>query len=172
MSPEGGKPGWLDWADRIGRSAENLMLVVLLSSMLLLGITQIVQRNMLGSGLAWADEALRIMVLWLALIGAVAASRDDRHISIDVMSRILSPRWRAGVAALANAFTAGVCLTLAWYAAAFVAESREFEDLLLGDLPAWWFQTVLPIAFFLIGYRYTVWCVRRIADFLRPGAET
>ena len=131
MNPDDGKPGLLDWAERIGRTAENAFLLTLLTAMLVLGASQIVLRNFLGSGLAWGDEALRIMVLWLALIGAVAASRDDRHISIDVASRILPPRARALVAAVVNLFTAGVCAALAWYAWEFVADSRAYEDQLL-----------------------------------------
>ncbi len=78
------------------------------------------------------------------------------------MSRILPPRSRAAVAALANLFTAGVCLVLAWYGWAFVAEAREYEDTLLGSLPAWWFQLIIPVAFLLIGYRYSLWCLKRL----------
>ncbi len=162
MSADRPKPGLLERAERAGRSLETAFLVLLLVGMLLLGGSQIFLRNVLGGGLAWGDEALRIMVLWLALIGAVAASRDDRHVSIDLASRILSARWWLPVAALVHAVTAAVCLVLAWYALSFVVESREFEDVLLGDLPAWWFQSVLPIAFFLIGYRYVIWCFRKL----------
>ncbi len=171
MSADRPKPGLLERAERLGRSLETTFLVVLLTAMLLLGGSQIFLRNIVGGGLAWGDEALRIMVLWLALIGAVAASREDRHVSIDLASRILSSRWQRPVAALVHAVTALVCLVLAWYALNFVAESREFEDVLLGDLPAWWFQSVLPIAFFLIGYRYVIWCLRALRRILARDAS-
>jgi TRAP-type C4-dicarboxylate transport system permease small subunit len=161
------KSGVLERAERLGRSAENFFLAVLLAGMLLLGGSQILLRNFLGGGLAWADEALRIMVLWLAMAGAVAASRDDRHISIDVLARVLSVRARAGLGALISLITACVCLVLAWYGWSFVSESREFEDRLLGSLPAWWFQSVVPAAFLLMGYRYLVWTMRRLRILLR-----
>jgi TRAP-type C4-dicarboxylate transport system permease small subunit len=167
-----GKPGLLDWAERIGRTVENAFLLTLLTAMLALGASQIVLRNFFGSGMAWGDEALRIMVLWLALIGAVAASRDDRHISIDVASRILPPRAKALVAAVVNLFTAFVCAVLTWYAWEFVADSREFEDQLLGGLPAWWFQLVMPLAFVLISYRYLLWCGKRLRTVIAGGSDT
>ena len=31
-------------------------------------------------------------------------------------------------------------------------------------MPAWWFQAILPVGFFLIGYRYVIWCLRAVRD--------
>jgi len=160
------RPGWLERAERAGRLIENGALVTILSGMILLASGQIFLRNFLGSGFAWADEALRLMVLWVAMLGAVVASREDRHISIDVLSRVLPERARNWVAALINAFTSIVSLILAWYATIFVAESIEYQEMLLNQLPAWLFQSILPIAFLLIGYRYGIWCLRRLRSLL------
>jgi TRAP-type C4-dicarboxylate transport system permease small subunit len=59
--------------------------------MISLAFAQIVLRNGFDGGIVWADSLLRIMVLWIALIGAVVASRDQRHINIDLISRFLPP---------------------------------------------------------------------------------
>jgi len=53
-----------------------------------------------------------------------------------------------------------------------VLESREYGDRLLGDLPAWIFQSILPVAFFLIGYRYLVFTFERLAELFRRGPAT
>lgn len=137
--------------------------------MILLAAGQIGLRNLFGSGFAWADEALRLMVLWVAMLGAVAASRENRHISIDVLARILpdTPRMIAGC--LVHAFTAFIALVLAWYSLEFVRESFSFGDTLLDDLPAWCFQLILPLGFLLIGYRYLIWTARELMQLIRPG---
>ena len=83
---------------------------------------------------------LRVLVLWLAMAGAMAASRFDRHLAIDVLSKSLPIRPRLLVRAIVNAATAALCVVLCWHAYRFVAEAREFEDVILNDLPAWWFQ--------------------------------
>ncbi len=158
---------WFARLERAGRWLENLLLLILLGAMLALGGAQILLRNFLDGGLSWADEALRLLVLWLALIGAVAASRDDRHIGIDVLARVLPPRGRLLTGSMVALFTAAVCLTLSWHALAFVAESREYGDTLLGTLPAWGFQVILPLGFGLIGYRYLVLALRRLMAFLQ-----
>ncbi len=139
------------------------MLVALLTSMIALAVTQIVLRNVFDSGLVWADELLRIGVLWIALAGAVAASRADRQISIDVLSRWLRPGPKRWANAVVDLFTAAVCGVLGWYSFAFVRDSRLFEDTLLNGLPAWWFQAILPIGFGLMCWRYLVLTLRGLA---------
>lgn len=164
MTDEAPQRGVLARADRAGQFIENAALVAVLSAMILLAVTQIFLRNFMASGFAWGDEALRLMVLWVTMLGAVAASRENRHLAIDALSRVLSPGPRAWADVVVRAFTAFVAFVLAWYSWEFVAESREFEDLLLGDLPAWWFQSILPVGFFLIGYRYSIWFLRGLRD--------
>jgi TRAP-type C4-dicarboxylate transport system permease small subunit len=127
-----------------------------------------VLRNVFSIGLVWADGLVRLGILWLALVGAVAASRDRRHIAIDVVSRMLPPRAQAAVSVVRNTFTAAVCALLAWYSWVFVRDSREFGDTLLDGWPAWWFQLVMPVAFALIGYRFAA----RIVHTLRTGEAT
>lgn len=167
MSSRSGRQSWRERAARVGRTLENVSLALLLGAMLLIAGTQILLRNLGGGGLAWADEALRVMVLWLAMLGGIAASREDRHISIDALARVLPPFWRNLASACTAALTATVCLLIAWYALDFVAESREFGDQLLGGLPAWWFQSILPAGFGVIGYRYLVWALRRLLAMFR-----
>jgi TRAP-type C4-dicarboxylate transport system permease small subunit len=141
-------------AERIGRWLENTLLAVVLFAMIGLAAAQVLLRGTLGSSLAWADEALRLLVLWSAMLGAVAASRDNVHLRIDLLSRFLPGAWRRATAVLVDLFAAGVSGLLAWYSWRFVAQSREFEDQVLGNWPAWPFQLVLPVAFALIAYRY------------------
>ena len=67
------------------------------------------------------------------------------------------------VSIVVDAFTATVCGFLAYYSWVFVHDSRAYGDTMLGDWPAWLFQLILPVAFALISYRYTLGCLRHIA---------
>jgi len=156
------KPGLLARAERTGEIVENTALAGVLTAMILLASAQIVLRNFFGSGIAWGDEALRLMVLWVAMLGAVAASRENRHLAIDALLRVLPAGPRAWAEILVRAFTSAVAFSLAWFSWQFLGDSREFGDTLLNNLPAWWFQSILPVGFFLIGYRYAIWVVRSV----------
>lgn len=140
--------------ERSARLLENTLLVVLLGGLVALASSQILLRNVFSTSLAWGDEAVRLLVLWLALVGAVAASRDARQIRIDVLARLLPKQWVWLPQVIADAFTVIVCAALAWHSARFVLDSRAFGDTLLGDQPAWIFQLILPVGFAIMAYRY------------------
>jgi len=162
----------LDKADRIGRFVENTSLVLVLSAMIILAAAQIVMRNVFDIGLSWGDEALRLLVLWITMLGAVAATRERRHIVIDVLSRLLPDRLRVWASFIVDSFSAGVTGVLAWFAAEFVIDSKEYGDLLLNDLPAWPFQLILPIGFAVIAYRYGIWSLRHLRDLTRGVSQS
>lgn len=139
---------------------ENAVLITLLALMVVLAGTQIVFRNLLDLSLLGVDQLLRLLVLWVALLGAVTASRDDKHINIDLFSRFLPDRVRAGVRTITQLFTAAVCLLLAWHAGRFVASERAAGELAFTLLPVWIAQLILPIAFALIALRYLILLTR------------
>lgn len=150
----------VDALGRLGRTLENVALVTLLFSLIGLACAQILLRNAFSIGVPWIDELLRLILLWLAMIGAVAASREHKQIAIDVLSRFVPPRWLRWVEVLTSTFAAAVTGVLCFYSARFVQQSYEFEDVLLGDWPAWMFQIILPLAFGLMAYRYVLRTLR------------
>jgi TRAP-type C4-dicarboxylate transport system permease small subunit len=147
---------WLERADRWGRLLESSLLVLLLTMLVGVSSAEIFLRDVFSTALPWTDGLVRLGVLWVALIGAVAASRDQKHIAIDVAPQLFGARWQAPIAVLRFLATAVVCGLLAWFSLRFVADSRRFGDTLLTDLPAWWFQVILPVGFGLMAYRYGV----------------
>ncbi len=142
--------------ERVGRALENVALITLLLSLIGLACAQILLRNAFSIGLPWIDELLRLILLWLAMIGAVAASRDHKQIAIDILSRFMPAQRLRWVELATSTFTAIVTGVLCFHSARFVQQSYEFEDLLLGDWPAWVFQIILPVAFGLMAYRYAL----------------
>lgn len=151
---------------RICTVCEDTLLALMLGVMILLGTLQIVQRNFLGSSFVWTDELLRLLVLWIAMAGAVAASRDDRHIVIDLFSRYLRKKVALGVRAGLDLFTVAVCGLLAWHSARFVYGEWEYGATLLDGLPAWPFEAIIPAAFAVIAYRYTLFGFLHTCDAL------
>lgn len=153
---------WWARVDRAARNLETALIVVILTGLIVLGAAQIVLRNAFSMGFAWGDGLARLAVLWLALLGALAASRDGRHIALGVLTRWLPPRWRIAAQVTADVFGAAVSAGLAWVSWAFVSDSREFGDTLLGDVPAWWLQAIMPVAFGLMAWQFLVQAVKRL----------
>ena len=158
--------------EKVGRTAEDAVLVIILTGMILLAAGQIVARNFFSFGFIWSDELLRMLVLWIAVAGAVAASRTDKHINIAILDRFLSPRLNDGVKIIIDLFSAGVCAVVTLYSINIVLTSNEFDDGLLGGVPAWLLQLVLPVGFGLISWRYTLFSLKRLAALFRGGAAS
>jgi len=157
------RPVLADRAERFGRATETVLLTVLLGAMVVLAAVQIALRNVWGIGLVWADEALRILVLWVTMIGSVAATRDQRHVRIDALARYFPPALGRWCAVLMDIFAMIVCAVLAWASWGLVADALGAGDRVLGGrLPAWSVQAILPVAFALIGYRYAVSGIRHM----------
>jgi len=161
------KTGPFATLERAGRMAEDAVLVLILGGMILLATAQIVLRNFFDIGFIWSDEALRLMVLWIAVAGAVAASRSDKHINIAVLDRFLPERVRSVKDVLIHVFTALISGMVAWHGLQFVRTSHEFGDVLLGGVPAWPLQAVLPVGFGLIAWRYALFTLRDLRRLVR-----
>ena len=142
--------------EKLGRVAEDTTLVVLLGSMIIMAVTQIVLRQFFDDSIEWADEFIKIVVLWLAMVGSVAAARDNRHIRIDVLSHVLPDKLVVLSRIVVDLFAAAVCVVIAWQAWRYLQIEIEWQETVLGDVPAWIAHAVVPAAFLLIGYRFLV----------------
>jgi TRAP-type C4-dicarboxylate transport system permease small subunit len=141
---------------------ENALLITMLGLMVGLAAAQIVFRNFLDISIHGADQMLRLLVLWVAYLGAVAASREGKHIHVDAITRWLPGHIKAGVIATTDLFTLSVCLLLAWQALRFLQSARESGEMAFGSLPVWVAGLILPLAFTLIALRYSIRFVHHV----------
>lgn len=125
----------------------------MLFTMVMLASSQVILRNFLDSGFSWGDPLLRLLVLWLGLMGAMVATRMDRHITVDALLRVLSPGLQLGARVLTKLATAMVCALLAWHSARLVALDYKYQDMLTEHVPAWIGDLILPVAFSVMTLR-------------------
>ncbi len=142
---------------RAVEAVEDGLLVALLAGMIVLAASQILFRNVLGRGLLWADPSLRVMVLWVGMVGAMVATRFDKQISVDAVSRFLSKRSKAALRVFTDLFTAGVSLAVGWNAWRLLQSDREAGTTLFASVPMWVCELILPVAFTVIAVRYLVY---------------
>jgi TRAP-type C4-dicarboxylate transport system permease small subunit len=133
---------------------EEILLGAFLIFMVLLGFIQILFRNVLSVGLYWIDPLLRHSVLWVALLGASVATREDRHISIDLLSEKLGFKSRAFLQGGINLFAAVICLILVRPSIRFVQEEYAVGKILAFDIPNWVSQSVIPLMLAVLGLRF------------------
>ncbi len=147
---------------------EDGLLVGLLSLLIILASTQILMRNFLDSGIVWIDPLLRMLVLWLSLTGAAVATREQKHIQIDVLTRLLNPAQLLIVQTLVNLFCAAICLTIAWSGATWIILDYEDQIRSFSGIPAWMLEVIIPASFGLIGLRFLGQSISVLAGILKP----
>lgn len=122
--------------------------------MIVLAAAQIFLRNFFDTGFLWADPLLRILVLWIAMLGALAASRGNRQITVDIVPRVV-PEWvRPYLLAFTCLITATVSGIIAFHAARYVLIEAQASTRTVFDLPGWVPLLIIPLAFGAIALRY------------------
>ena len=145
---------------------EDTTLALLLGTMILLAPLQILLRNFFNTSIPWADPLIRVLVLWVGLLGAVAASRGNRHITVDVLSRVLSGRARAAVGVVIGLFTTIVSGLVAFHSGHFVASEFSYHSIAFSSIPAWSCEIVIPFAFGVMALRYLFFSISDMAILL------
>ena len=148
------------WIDRLHR-AEDALLAFLLTAMILLAGTQIVMRNLFDSGFVWIDPLLRVLVLWLGLLGATVAARHNKHIQIDLLTRFFERNTLRLILAGVGQISAWTCLLIAWFGLEWIRFDYEDGIAHVIGLPAWIVEIIVPLAFALIGLRYLLLSLRK-----------
>lgn len=135
-------------------ATETFLLLFLLFSAILIACVQIFLRNFFDMGIFWADSALRILVLWIGMIGAMFASRDKKHIRIDILSHYLPEKLRVNAWRITEFISAIVCGIVAFYSIKFI--QYEYADGLIAfaNVPVWVCELIIPVAFIVMGLRY------------------
>jgi C4-dicarboxylate transporter DctQ subunit len=153
--------------DKIIDRMEQRLLVTLLSLMILIAFSQIVLRNLFDTGLAWGDPLVRNLVLWVSFIGATLATKEGKHINIDVVSRWMPPRGKILVEAITGLFSSLVCALMTFAALKFIKNEAQMGGGTFLGIPLWIPEIILPITFALMALRFSLHSLKNFSMTLR-----
>jgi len=146
---------------------EDSILVFLLATMVVFAGTQILLRNLWDTSIGWGDPLLRVTVMWIALLGAMAATRDDNHITIDLVSRLVKGRAAALTRIITGLVSSLVCTVLAWHGMRFVLFEREAQAIAFAFVPAWVCQLIIPVGFGIMALRFFTGVLAQVAPAIK-----
>jgi TRAP-type C4-dicarboxylate transport system permease small subunit len=161
----GGKPL------RILHRIEEMILIGLFISMLGIAVLQIFLRQFFSSGITWGDPLVRMLVLWICLVGAMMTTRHDKQISIDILTRYM-PEWaRNFIGGGVRIFTAGVCAIMAWQSVKLIVLDFGYQTKAFNGVPAWVCESVIPFGFAAIAVRSIIlFFTIHLKTLVRPGS--
>jgi C4-dicarboxylate transporter, DctQ subunit len=133
---------------------EQTLLVTFLSFMILTAFLQIVLRNFFNTGLNWGDSLLRNLVLWVGFIGATLATKEGRHINIDIVSRWLPSLGKDIVTFITHLFSFFISCLLTYATLKFIKNEIQMDNMTFLNIPAWIPEMILPMTFGLMTLRF------------------
>ena len=119
-----------------------------------------------GLPISYGADAIKVCILPCAVnsqenldylgraLPDMVATRLDKQISVDAVSRFLSDRSKAALRVVTDLFTAGVSLVVAWNAWRLLQDDRAAGTTLFASVPMWVCELILPVAFAVIAVRY------------------
>lgn len=140
---------------KILEQIENTAMAVFALVLIFAAAAQVLLR-FFNVGSIWLDPVLRALVMWIAMLGALAATRHDKHINLDALTRSLSGWSLRAARLLTMLFAAAICLVMAKASYGLVQLDRESATPLVNDIPAWWVEVILPVGFGLMALRFAL----------------
>jgi len=143
---------------------ETGLIILILGSMVLLSFLQVLMRNFFDTGILWGDIFLRHLVLWVGFIGASLATREEKHINIDLLTRLIPKKIVPFAKIVIDITSVIICLVLVKAGWEFVSMEIEANTTLFQNVPSWYFEIIIPVGFALIALRFIFKIIEQITS--------
>jgi len=136
---------------------ERVFIVLALSVMGIVVFIQVVLRYLFSAGIPWAEELARYLMVWAGFLGGSLATREKRHITIDIIPKILPEGSTPQIILIRFTYllTSIFCFFLFYTGYKFVAQSMSIGRVSQSmHIPLWMVQIVIPISALFMGIRF------------------
>ena len=137
---------------------------------------EVVARYFFISPTIWAEELSRLVLVWAVFVGAATLIRDDGHIRVTLLTDLLSPPGQRIMRVVTLVFLAIFAAAICWNSLPTVVDSfvRGRTTGSMMDIPSWWMQAAIPVAFGLISIQSLVQIIavlRQAPNAVRSGGS-
>ena len=146
-----------------------VLAALILLAMVIVVTADIVLRNTVGGGFAWANEVSEYALYVMTLLTAPWLLRRGQHVRLDIILTLVPPRVAWLMEAVGDLLGFAVCVVLIRYGFAMTHDSWRLGAITIKNLvfPEWWLLAPLPATFVLLAIEF----VFRF-DRLLKGART
>ncbi len=132
---------------RLDRALTGLCLSVaclMLALISCLGLWQVTSRFVLSQPSTWTEEAMRRLLIWMVMLGVVAALRQGALVSVDLMLRLSRGAWQRAVRWFITLANLSFLCVLIWFGIDLVTRVR-FQTFASMELSMGWAYSALPV---------------------------
>lgn len=139
---------------RVSHWLEVGVLSLIVISMVFLAAAQVAFRNLAHAGILWIDPLLRYLTLWITFLGAAVATREGRHIQMDVLGQVLPPALKRLSHRITHFAAAITCMVLVEAAYRYLIAEYQGGEREFLQIPTWILLAIIPLAFGIMAYRF------------------
>jgi len=110
-------------------------------------IAAVFMRYVVGAPLHWTEEVSGLLMVWIVMIGGVAAEREDQHLTIPLLPDALPRRIGLAMNIAVSTFSIAVLFYMAWLAYELASRAQYKRT------------QILDVSWFWIDIAVTVGCV-------------
>jgi TRAP-type transport system small permease protein len=143
----------------------NWVIGALLVALVILSNWAVVQRYVFAQPLHFTEEVSGLLLIWIVMIGAIAAERDNQHLSISFIVDALPPRLSMAINLLIGLASIGVILYVGWigWQLAGSVQTRATDIL---RISFYWIYIAMPVGCVGIAFYMLVQAVGNIRTLL------
>ena len=135
------------------RKGENLLTVFALVALMILPLAEIVLRRVFHASIPGVNAIVQHFTLIIGMLGGALAARDSRLLAMSALPLILPPRWKVAAAVFSGSIATTVAFFLTVAGWQFVVSEKESGNVLVGNIPIWCVQAIMPLGFALVTWR-------------------
>jgi len=117
---------------------------LLLATISCLGLWQVVARFVFSQPSTWTEESMRRLLIWMVMLGVVAAFRQGALVSVDLMLRLSKGAWRSTVRGIITAVNLAFLSVVLYFGIDLVTRVR-FQTFASMELSMGWGYAALPV---------------------------
>lgn len=125
---------------------------------------EVVARYFFNAPTIWAEELSRLLLVWGTFIAAASLLRNDQHIRVTVVTDLMGDRGRRVARVASLIFVAVLAGFVVRYGTPIAWDSFERGRTTgtMMDIPNWWSQAAVPLAFLLLGLQALIELARTL----------
>lgn len=120
----------------------------------------------------WGEPFARLMVLWVAFLGASLLTKDSRHIKIDIMGHLLPPLLNKIREIILSLGCITVCCIMIKASAGYIKVEMQYSSGSFLNVPIWIYQLIIPFGFSSMTLRFIISGIRQALSPVKKEAAT
>jgi TRAP-type C4-dicarboxylate transport system permease small subunit len=157
----------LKYIDKIILKIEHWLVIISLTLMVIFTSMNVIFRalythahmqwaNNILSRVDWSEPFARLLVLWVAFLGASLLTKENRHIRIEIPGIMTSPLWSAVRELLLSLGCVVICLFMVKNSVDYLLMEMKYGSSTFMGAPAWVYQLIIPAGFSIMLFRFLI----------------